>query len=183
MERKATVAIVSDTHGFLDPRIAKLVEDCHYAVHAGDVMAASVLDAMRPRTGHVIAVAGNNDIPNKWPEFEADIVQQLPHVAELELPGGILAVEHGHRHGHHAPRHDLLRRTHPHVRAIAYGHSHQLICDQEKKPWVFNPGAAGRVRTHGGPSCLILTATTASWVVESYRFAPHTERIVTHRHI
>ena len=101
MQRKTTVAIVSDTHGFIDPRIAKIVQDCHYAVHAGDVMAASVLDAMRPRSGRVVAVAGNNDISEKWSEFEADIVQQLPHVAELKLPGGILAIEHGHRHSHH----------------------------------------------------------------------------------
>lgn len=183
MQRKATVAIVSDTHGFLDPRIAKMVESCHYAVHAGDVMAASVLEAMRPRTARVIAVAGNNDIPDKWPEFEADILQQLPHVAELELPGGLLVIEHGHRHGHHAPRHDLLRRAHPHARAIVYGHSHQLVCDQEKKPWVINPGAAGRVRTHGGPSCLVLTATTESWTLVPYRFARHVEGIITHGHI
>ena len=51
MLHAATVAIVSDTHGFLDPRIVKIIHDCHYAVHAGDVMAASVLDAMRPRSG------------------------------------------------------------------------------------------------------------------------------------
>ena len=181
MQRKTTVAIVSDTHGFLDPRIAKIVQDCHYAVHAGDVMAASVLDAMRPRSGRVVAVAGNNDIPEKWSEFEADIVQQLPHVAELKLPGGILAIEHGHRHGQHAPRHDLLRRTHPH--AIVYGHSHQLVCDQEKKPWVINPGAVGRVRTHGGPSCLVLTATIESWTLEPHRFALHADGMVTHDHM
>lgn len=173
MPRPATVAIISDTHGFLDPRITKIIHDCHYAVHAGDIMAASVIDAMRPRSGRVIAVAGNNDIPEKWPEAESEIVQQLPHTAELELPGGILVIEHGHRHGRHAPRHDLLRRTYPHARAIAYGHSHQLVCDQDEQPWVINPGAAGRVRTHGGPSCLVLTATRTHWTLETHRFALH----------
>lgn len=178
MLHAATVAIVSDTHGFLDPRIVKIIHDCLYAVHAGDVMAASVLDAMRPRSGRVIAVAGNNDVPEKWSEFEIDIMQQLPQVAELELPGGILVIEHGHRHGHHAPRHDLLRRTHPHARAIVYGHSHQLVCDQDKLPWVINPGAAGRVRTHGGPSCLVLTATREQWSFTPHRFALHVDDVV-----
>ncbi len=178
MLHAATVAIVSDTHGFLDPRIVKIIHDCHYAVHAGDVMAASVLDAMRPRSGRVIAVAGNNDVPEKWSEFEIDIVQQLPRVAELELPGGILVIEHGHRHGHHAPRHDLLRRAHPHARAIVYGHSHQLVCDQDELPWVINPGAAGRVRTHGGPSCLVLTATREQWSFTPHRFALHADDVV-----
>lgn len=83
MQRKAaTVAIIFDTHGFLDSRIAKIIHDCHYAVHAGDIVAASVLDAMRPRSGCIIAVAGNNDVPEKWSEFKADIVQRLPRVAE-----------------------------------------------------------------------------------------------------
>ena len=183
MLHTVTVAIISDTHGFLDPRIAKIIHGCHYAVHAGDVMAASVLDAMRPRSGRVIAVAGNNDVSEKWSECEADIVQQLPHVAELELPGGTLAIEHGHRHGHHAPRHDLLRRAHPRARVIVYGHSHQLICDQDEQPWVINPGAAGRVRTHGGPSCLVLTATPESWTFEPYRFALHADAIPAHEHL
>lgn len=183
MSQVSTVAIISDTHGFLDPRIAKIIHDCRYAVHAGDVMAAGVLDAMRPRSGHVIAVAGNNDIPEKWPEFETDIVQQLPRTAELELPGGILVVEHGHRHGHHAPRHDLLRRTHPHARAIVYGHSHKLICDQDEDPWVVNPGAAGRVRTHGGPSCLVLTAARENWSIESFRFPLHAEAVAAQEHM
>ena len=138
-------------------------------------MAAGVLEAMCPRSGRIIAVAGNNDVPEKWSEFESDILHQLPNVAELELPGGILAVEHGHRHGHHAPRHDLLRRAHPQARVIVYGHSHQLICDQEADPWVINPGAAGRVRTHGGPSCLVLTAAHESWTFEAHRFTLHAE--------
>lgn len=178
MTHSVRVAIVSDTHGFIDPRIVRLIHDCDYAVHAGDVLSADVLDAMTPRSRTVLAVAGNNDVPAKWSRFEADRVEALPQVAQLELPGGLLVVEHGHRHGHHAPRHDLLRRAHPHARVIVYGHSHKLVIDQDATPWVLNPGAAGRVRTHGGPSCLVLNVERGHWSVETHRFALHEDAIL-----
>jgi hypothetical protein len=36
---------------------------------------------------------------------------------------------------------------------------------------VVNPGASGKVRTHGGPSCLILNAGNGDWTFESVVFA------------
>jgi hypothetical protein len=170
MPRPVTVAIVSDTHGYLDARIERLIHDCDYAVHAGDILGAQVLRAMHPRRETVYVVAGNNDVAEKWNEAERDVVRDLPRVVEIELPAGRVVVEHGDRHGHHAPRHDLLRRAHPHARAIVYGHSHKIVCDCGEDPWVLNPGAAGRVRTHGGPSCLVLSAGAREWTVETFRF-------------
>ena len=40
------VALVSDTHGQLDPRIAKVVERCRVVVHAGDIGSVAVLDTL-----------------------------------------------------------------------------------------------------------------------------------------
>ena len=169
------VAILADTHGFLDPRIAARVGGCDYAVHAGDVGNASVLEAMRPRRGLVV-VSGNNDLPTKWPEGEAELLAGLPSEGTLELPGGCLSVVHGDRVTPVAKRHARLRAAYPHARAIVYGHSHRLVCDLEEVPWVLNPGAAGRARTYGGPSCLILTARHGSWRLDSLRFDPLSPR-------
>ena len=167
--RTITIAIVSDTHGELDERIAALVRDCDYAVHAGDILGAGILAAMQPRRC-VLAVRGNNDVPHKWPRDDAAVLHELPLDAELELPGGTLAVTHGDRQFERPDRHKRLRAHFPLARIIVYGHSHFLTIDQTATPWVVNPGAAGRTRTHGGPSCLILTATCASWHVEARRF-------------
>jgi putative phosphoesterase len=167
----ARVALVSDTHGVLDGRIAELVAGCDLAVHAGDIGAAAVLAGLRPRTGRVVAVAGNNDLPAKWPAADLDRLADLPQSLSLGLPGGELRVIHGHQ----APargRHDWLRRCFPEARAIVYGHSHHLVLDTDREPWVLNPGAAGRSRTFGGPSCLILTAGRRGWGLEQYRFEP-----------
>lgn len=166
------VAIVSDTHGTLDPRIAELVSGCDCAVHAGDLGSAQVLHALRPTTGLVAVVRGNNDVPVKWPAAEHAVLETLPEEACLSLPGGDLLVVHGDRAGPVRTRHQWLRDRYPQVRALVYGHSHRLVCDCSDEPWVLNPGAAGRARTYGGPSCLILGVSGGRWSVREIRFSP-----------
>jgi len=166
------IAIVSDTHGHVDPRIRELVEGCDCVVHAGDIGNAGVLQDLRPRSGHIVAVRGNNDVPGAWPSDDRCVLGDLPAEADLELPGGRLVVVHGHRAGPVVTRHVRLREKYPFARAVVYGHSHRLVCDRSDTPWILNPGAAGRARTYGGPSCLVLHALDRTWHVETVRFAP-----------
>lgn len=163
------LAIVSDTHGQLDGRIGEVVADCDLAVHAGDIGGNGVLTALHPRLG-VFAVRGNNDVPEKWPDSERALLDGIPLEVMVALPGGNLVVVHGDQAGPAKTRHARLRTLYPAARAIVYDHSHQLVCDTEQLPWVLNPGAAGRVRTFGGPSCLILEAEAAHWQVRAQRF-------------
>ena len=165
------VAIIADTHGFLDPRIAERIQDCDLAVHAGDVGGADVLNALRPRQ-RVYAVRGNNDTPERWPDGERELLATLPHRASVELPGGRLVVVHGDDGGGIEARHRRYRRRYADAAAVVYGHSHRLLTDFRGRPWVLNPGAAGRVRTYGGPSCLFLTCTDGAWTVEPLRLEP-----------
>jgi putative phosphoesterase len=172
MSDTVRVGILSDTHGYLDERIAQVMRDCDYAVHAGDIMGAHILEQLQPRKS-VIAVAGNNDHPAVWEDSEADIVSALPTLNELELPGGTVRVEHGHRLGGF-PDHDQLRWDHAEVKLVVYGHTHKRIIDQQAEPWIVNPGAAGRERTKGGPSCLILHANETEWTIETVLFSDTT---------
>lgn len=164
------VAILSDTHGCLDARVAAEVRRCELAVHAGDVGGGEVLDAMQPTQGRIVAVRGNNDTPEKWRCEEDELLHRLPREATLELPGGVLVVVHGDEAGRPAGRHARLRARYPWARAVVYGHSHRFVCDRSGRPWVINPGAAGRARTYGGPSCIVLTATTSRWRLLVRRF-------------
>ncbi len=170
MPNTVTVAIISDTHSVIHPDIETLITHCDIAIHAGDICNANVLSAMKPKTGQVIAVSGNNDYAAAWPEEQADIVDALPQIARLSLPGGIIKIEHGHRHDMHSPDHSDLRKAHPEARAIIYGHTHKKIIDDYTLPWVLNPGAAGKQRNRGGSSCFILTANEQNWSIESFRF-------------
>jgi len=165
-----TVALLSDTHGVLDEQVRSIVNDCDVVVHAGDILDPDVLRALQPRTGHVIAVRGNNDTASQWPPNTTNLLEQLPESAVLRLPGGVLAVEHGHRVLPASDRHEKLRVRHPGARLVVYGHTHMLVVDQSEPIWVVNPGAAGRVRTFGGPSCLVLSASIDYWHIEPYRF-------------
>jgi len=161
-----TVAILSDTHGFLDPRIAERVSECDYAVHAGDIGGADVLFALQPRL-QVLAVRGNNDTAERWGDSESRLLDNLPHQASLELPGGRLVVVHGDDGRSLQDRHRHLRRCHGDARVVVYGHSHRLTMDTRVQPWLVNPGAAGRVRTHGGPSCVLLRCQGERWELEA----------------
>ena len=160
---------MSDSHGYLDPRVAAVVNACEYIIHAGDIFHGGILDQLKPAI-ELIAVAGNNDIPAVWSEEERERVKALPQKAELDLPGGKLIIEHGHRLGN-KPEHEQLRWDHAEARMVIYGHTHHQVVDQEEQPWIVNPGASGRVRTHGGPACLVLHASEQDWRVERYRFA------------
>jgi putative phosphoesterase len=168
--RSLRLAILSDTHGDLDARIEHLVTTCDLAIHGGDIGNADILARMQPGLGRVFAVFGNNDVSRQWPERDHDLLRQLPEWVEIALPGGCLVAIHGHQ-GPARDRHARLRARFPSARAIVYGHSHRLVLDMDTAPWVLNPGAAGRTRTYGGPSCLLLTAGETEWQVEVHRFA------------
>jgi putative phosphoesterase len=170
IERTVTVALVSDTHGFIFPEVLDVVARCDMVIHAGDVCGKHILDALHRHNDRVIAVAGNNDIPERWPEAERETVETLPRTIELALPGGQLSVEHGHEHGWVEPDLKSLRAAPSSAKMVVYGHTHKRLVDKSKAPWVVNPGAAGKIRNGGGPSCLVLHASVEGWEIEAFRF-------------
>jgi putative phosphoesterase len=169
------VAILSDTHGEIDDRILAVVAGCDIAIHGGDVGNASILRRLQPRSGRVVAVYGNNDTERKWPVGQHDLLACLSHEATLDLPGGTLCLIHGHQTAARG-RHAKLRQRYPDARVVVYGHSHRLVTDLDAEPWVLNPGAAGRERTYGGPSCIVLTVGEPDWSLEVIRFEPNRHR-------
>ncbi len=162
------VLLLGDTHGWVDDSIVELAAGMELVVHTGDIGSASVLAALKSRCGNVLAVAGNNDVPKKWSVDEHHVLSGLPESLQIELPGGVLAIEHGHRIWDSANYHSRLRNKYPDTRAIAYGHSHIRRIDTTNQPWVMNPGAAGRVRNKGGASCLVLTVKPDRWSVREF---------------
>ena len=165
------IAIVSDTHEVLDKNIAEIVRQCDIAIHAGDIGCNAVLEALQPKLGHVIAVAGNNDKPYLWDFSEWDIVKNLPQKVELTVAGGKIAIEHGHAHDMYKPSHDDLRQAHPNARLIVYGHTHIQVIDKDNpSQWVANPGASGDTRNKGGPSCMVLSIDSNDWDLQVFKF-------------
>jgi len=115
------IGILSDTHGSVHPQIAELMNKCDFALHAGDIVDIEVLQKLNPKQS-VIAVKGNNDAH----------LTSLEDIEVLELPGGKIVVEHGHKHGHEKPCHDSLRRAYPDAKAIINGDVTQIDLDVNK---------------------------------------------------
>lgn len=168
MSDTVTVGILSDTHGVLDARVRDVVNNCDHIIHAGDICGGDILRDLSPRK-MLHAVAGNNDYPGApgWLETDQATLSSLPKQIKLQLPGGDLVVEHGHRLGNY-PEHASFRDDHASARLVIYGHTHKRVIDQDALPWIANPGAAGTTRTKGGPSCLVLTASADSWDIEEH---------------
>lgn len=180
-DARLRIAVVSDTHGHLDSRIAKVVERCQVAVHAGDIGGVGVLDVLaRPGRAEsnrqVVAVRGNNDIASKWDPDEHPALSRLPWEASLPLPGGLLVVTHGHQIERGMERrHTWLRERFPDARVVVYGHTHRRCIVRGRRPWLVNPGAAGRDRTFGGPSLVVIDIDDdARWRLRTVRFEPAT---------
>ena len=162
------VLLLGDTHGWVDDSIVELAAGMEIVVHTGDIGSASVLSVLKSRCGNVLAGTVNNDITEKWPADEFCTLSKLPESLQIKLPGGMLAIEHGHKIWDTANYHSRLRQKYPDSQAIAYGHTHIRRIDTTIHPWVMNPGAAGRVRTKGGASCLVLTAKSTRWSVREF---------------
>lgn len=147
------IALVSDTHGLVDPKLAELFQGCERVLHAGDMVTTPVLDALA-RVAPVTVVRGNNDIA---PPFE-----RLPET--IVLPVGDLRVLLVHDLGSHAkprPRASAaLARERPHI--VVHGHSHRPGAAVHAGRLFVNPGSAG-------PQRFTLPRTAAIMTVDGRR--------------
>lgn len=110
--------LVSDTHvpgraRALPPALLDAADEADLIVHAGDWVAASVLDELE-RHGEVLGVWGNND--------GADLRARLPEIARRRIEGLELAVMH--ETGDARSRERRMDGAHPDADVLVFGHSH-----------------------------------------------------------
>ena len=125
------IGVISDTHNFLDPRVAELFAGVEHILHAGDVGTAFItfqLEQIAP----VTAVLGNTD---------SGVDLKLTEVVEM---GGRKFLVH-HIVNPRVLGDDLkprLVRVRPDV--IVFGHTHKPFCETIGGVLFFNPGYAGK---------------------------------------
>jgi putative phosphoesterase len=128
--------VLADTHlrtnlSALPVEVWDHVEACDAVLHAGDVVTADLLEALRARRP-VHAVLGNNDHA---------LAGALPDRLELELAGVRLAIVHDS--GARAGRERRMRRWFPGADVVVFGHSHEPVdALGEDGQRLFNPGSA-----------------------------------------
>ncbi len=163
------ITIISDTHGVIDERIIPYLKNTNIIIHAGDIMDTKILEQLNSYCENVIAVAGNNDIPERFSKLEErEIISKLNKVEQLEIDNNLVTIEHGDRFGHH-PSHEELRFEYPDSKLIIYGHTHNQVCDKSSQPWVVNPGAAGHTRNNdGGPCFMEIQIENSNWEIQPH---------------
>jgi uncharacterized protein len=130
------LAVISDTHL---PRGARRLPDAcverlraaDAILHAGDLIEASVLDALEAIGPPVHAIRGNVDRP--------DLQARLPETRTVEAGGVRIAMVHDA--GPRAGRLRRLRRRFPDADAVVFGHSHLPLHEAEAGFQIFNPGS------------------------------------------
>ena len=163
------ITVISDTHGIIDDEITSVLSDSDIIVHAGDIMSTSIIKKLKTYCKRVIAVAGNNDLPERYSAKEdKKIISELKTVEQFSINNELVTVEHGDRFGNH-PSHDDLRMAYPNSKLIIYGHTHNQVCDKSTTPWVVNPGAAGHTRNNdGGPCYMQILIDNDDWEIQSH---------------
>lgn len=127
------LGLISDTHDFLDPRIAGLFRGVDHILHGGDVGSPTLLVGLET-VAPVTAVLGNTD---------AGVDLNLTEMVTL---GGCKFLVH-HIVNPHALTDDLqvrIARERPDV--VVFGHTHKPFNEVIGGVLFLNPGYAGKQR-------------------------------------
>ena len=128
------VAVLSDTHNYLDPRIPQLFARVDHILHAGDIGLPAIILQLE-QVAPVTAVLGNTDDPGL----------HYRQTEVVEIAGRKFFVQH--IVNPHSPA-DLLKtrlaRERPDV--VVFGHTHKPFCETIGGTLFFNPGYAGKPR-------------------------------------
>ncbi len=137
------IGVISDTHDYLDPRIAKLFAGVDHILHGGDVGMQQIILELE-EIAPVTAVLGNTDLGNPLKLTEV-----------VTLAGRKFLVHH--IVNPHAPD-DKLREKLTKVRpdVVIFGHTHKPFNQVIGDTLFFNPGYAGKPKFGAERSVAIL---------------------------
>lgn len=135
------IGILSDTHGFVEPRLFDFFASCNLLFHAGDIGSMEVADtlsAFKP----FVAVYGNID---SW-----SVRATYPEIQRVNCEDIDIVMTHiGGYPGHYDRKIYPILKKYPPKLFIA-GHSHilKVMYDQSLQFLHINPGALGNSGIH-----------------------------------
>ena len=137
-----TIGLISDTHGYLDPRIRDYFANCDEIWHAGDIGPLSTIKSLE-EFKPIKAVFGNID--------GQEIRIKYPQDLHWEQEGLRIFMTHiaGKPGKYHRRIKDIIKKT-P-VDLLICGHSHILRVERDPSynhMLYLNPGAAGKHGFH-----------------------------------
>lgn len=127
------IGVISDTHNFLDPRVAALFEGVEHILHGGDIGGRDLLaelEAIAP----VTAVAGNTDADPTYKQTATVSLAERRFLVHHIITPGAMAQPIDRRIATDAPD------------VVIFGHTHKPYARQHGPTFFFNPGYAGKTR-------------------------------------
>jgi putative phosphoesterase len=155
----ARIGVISDNHGYLDPAVLEIFAGVTHIIHAGDIMDAEILNALRA-VAPVTAVAGNMDSGGSTAELQREVAGEVAGVRFVV----------GHK------RKRLLKRLAarrieggPEGQApdlVIYGHDHVAAAAWVDGTLFLNPGTASSPDDEDdGPTVAIVEVTRTGLAV------------------
>lgn len=135
------IGLLSDTHGWLDPKIIDFFAACDEVWHCGDIGDVNVSDELAAKF-KFRAVCGNID---------GGILRRIyPGLALFECEGVKVLMTHigGYPGRYDAGIRPLLQRERPGLFVCGHSHILKVMYDKKLQCLHINPGAAGRYGFH-----------------------------------
>ncbi|HRG39003.1 MAG TPA: metallophosphoesterase family protein [Bacteroidia bacterium] len=130
------IALLSDTHNYLDPKLFKYFEECDQIWHAGDIGTVAIakeLSSIKP----LIAVYGNidgTDVRKEYPKNQHFMCEQVPvfmtHIGGYPTRYNQEALEE-------------IKQSRPQLFICGHSHILKVQFDKTYNLLHMNPGAAG----------------------------------------
>lgn len=143
------IAIISDTHGFLDPGIFNYLKDCDEVWHAGDIGHEELVMELE-KVASLRAVYGNID--------GGKLRQRFPEFLCFNVSGLKICMTHiGGYPGKYARRiKSWLQNEKPDIFICGHSHILKVMPDRDIKLLHINPGAAGKQGFHQVRTIILL---------------------------
>jgi uncharacterized protein len=135
------IGLLSDTHGYLHPKISEFFADCDEIWHAGDIGSletAGILASIK----RLRAVTGNID--------GNDLKSFYPHYQEFMCEGIKVLILHigGYPGKYTTEARQLISEIKPKLFITGHSHILKVINDPKNNLLHINPGAAGKQGMH-----------------------------------
>lgn len=140
------LGLISDTHGFLDPRLSRIFSGVDHILHAGDI-GPDFLIAQLESVAPVTAVLGNNDDSPSFPLTQVKLLGEMKFLVHHIVSPRALTDELRAR----------IVRERPDV--VMFGHSHQPFDQIINGVRFVNPGYAGKPRFGAERSVALLESS------------------------
>ena len=125
------IGVISDTHGFLDPRVEKIFAGVDHILHAGDI-GNPLIELELKFIAPVTAVLGNTDLGLTFKETEIVTLAEKKFLVHHIVNPRALSENVEAR----------IQRDRPDV--VVFGHTHKKFAETVDGVFFFNPGYAGK---------------------------------------